>query len=83
MKCTESTQSRRIRAAKHIRNRLQRRPAPNQSLASFDYIRKRVDASYTDDFLSKLVEALPDEFMRIKCKGDKAGLKLIDDEVVS
>ena len=81
MKRTESTQNHRIRAVKHIRNKLQCRPAPNQDLASFDYIRKRVNSAYTDDFLLKLVDDFPDDFMRIKCKGDKPGLKLIDDEV--
>ena len=80
MKLTESAHSRRVRAAIHIRNRLQRRPGKNQGLASFDYIRSHVNAAYTDEFLSKLVEDCPHEFMRIKCTQDRPGLKLIDDD---
>lgn len=80
MKRSESAHSRRIRAAKHIRNRLQRRLPPNYGLASFDYIRRRVNDTYTDDFLTKLVEDFPDEFMRMRCKGDRPGLRLIDDD---
>ena len=79
MKWTESAHSRRVRAAKHICNRLQRRLGKNQGLASFDYIRSHVNASYTNEFLFKLVEDCPDEFMRIKCTQDRPGLKLIDD----
>ena len=73
MKCSQATRIEKLRAAKHIRNRLERRPAPYTSLASFDYIRRHVNELYSDEFLWKLIDEFPDEFMRQPCsdKGRK------------
>jgi hypothetical protein len=81
MKRSQVTRTEKLRAAKHIRNRLERRPAPYTSLASFDYIRRNVNESYTNEFLSRLIDEFPDQFMRQPCtdggrKPERPGIRL-------
>jgi hypothetical protein len=73
MKSSESAKEKRARAAKHIRNRLERR---SKHLGSFDYIRRTVNSDYCDDFLTAIVEEFPDDFRRAQIKGGKPGIAL-------
>lgn len=75
MKSSESSRSRRLRAAKHIRNRLERR---GNRLGSFDYLRRTVNSEYTDELFFQLIEDFPDDFRRAIIKGGKPGLALND-----
>jgi hypothetical protein len=89
-KRAEGAHSRNLRGIMHIQNRLESRVGKYHGLASFDYIRQRVNSSYTDPFLFSLIDQFPRDLMRITCKGEqpgttKPGLKLVqqhDDEVV-
>lgn len=73
MKYSESKKDQRARAAKHIRNRLERR---SNHLGSFDYIRRTVNSGYTDGFLTAILDEFSDDFRRAQIKGGKPGIAL-------
>jgi hypothetical protein len=56
--------------AKHILNYLR---ANNFTKVSFDRIRERINADYSDKLLLKLIDTSPDKFRRVNMKGDKPG----------
>jgi hypothetical protein len=59
---------------KHITNYMR---ANNFTKVSFERIRKRINASYTDDLLLRLIERSPDHFRRTNMGGDKPGIGLV------
>jgi p-aminobenzoyl-glutamate transporter AbgT len=73
MKSSEGARAKRIRSAKHIINRLQHRTT---RLGSFDYIRRTVDADYSNDFLFAMIDEFPDDFRRATVKGGLPGIAL-------
>ncbi len=76
MKATESRDDQLRRAKTHIQNRLLRRG--NQT-GSFDYLRRTVDETYTDEFLRRLIAIFPLEFRRARIKGGKDGMTLVEE----
>ena len=78
---TGVTRSEKLRAVRHIRDRIAERPAPYNSIASFDYIRRNVNETYTDEFLGRLITEFPDLFERARCTDggkslERPGIKL-------
>jgi hypothetical protein len=76
MKATEGRDDQLRRAKTHIRNRLQQRG--NQT-GSFDYLRRTVDETYTDEFLRNIIDQFPLEFRRARIKGGKDGMALVEE----
>ena len=58
--------------AEHIRNYLTDKGFDS---ISFERIRDRINASYTDELLQNLIDKNPDEFRRSRLSGGRPGLK--------
>jgi nucleoside 2-deoxyribosyltransferase len=62
------------RMAMHIQNYLRHN---NFDMMSFDRIRQRINASYTNEMLLKLIDERPDKFKRALLKGGKDGIGVV------
>lgn len=62
------------RAAAHIRNYLDHN---GFEMVSFERVRDRINEEYTDDFLKRLIDQMPDRFRRARLKGDKPGIGIV------
>jgi hypothetical protein len=62
------------RMAQHITNYL---VANHFSMVSFETVRERIEASYTDERLLHLIDATPDLFRRVQLRGGRAGIGLV------
>ena len=64
------------RMAKHITNYMK---ANDFTMVSFARIRERINHSYTDAILLKLIEHAPDRFRRVAIKGGQPGIGLVNE----
>lgn len=79
MKRSEGSRSRKLRTVRRVYNTLEGRPAPNQGFGSFDYIKERIDETFTEEFMLELIEEFPDLFIKGRSRKGKDAIKLVLD----
>ena len=62
------------RVAAHVENYLR---AKNFSMVSFEKIRENVNENYSNDLLLRLIDESPAKFRRVKIKGGRPGIGLV------
>jgi nucleoside 2-deoxyribosyltransferase len=71
----EGDQEELARMSQHIENYL---TATNHTMVSFETIRARVNATYSDEKLLHLIEVSPSRFRRARLRGDRPRLALVN-----
>jgi Predicted nucleotide-binding protein containing TIR-like domain len=66
------------RMSKHVLNYLNKLKENKMSMVSFETIRSRINAKYSDDLLLQMIDRYPEKFRRTTLEGNRKGVGIVE-----